>query len=261
MILRAAEVAYRYPGAERPALAGVSLEVAGGELVAVAGPNGSGKTTLLRVALGRLAPRAGRVELAGREVGTWSGRELARRVAVVTQREELAFPMRATDVVALGRYPHLSPWGGLTGGDHAAVAEALARVDASHLADRWIDTLSGGEWQRVRLARALAQNPSLLVLDEPTASLDLRHAMELFVLLASLAQRSGLGVLVVTHEINLAARFADRILLLVAGRMAAAGTPETVMRPEIIRGVFEWPVDVLLVQGVPQFLPLRETVA
>lgn len=258
MILRATEVTYRYPGAEEPALLGVSLQVARGEVVTVSGPNGSGKTTLLRVALGRLRAASGHVELAGREVSTWSGRDLARRVAVVTQREEIAFPMRVKDVVALGRYPHLSPWGGLTPADHAAVAEALERVDAAHLGGRWIDTLSGGEWQRVRLARAMAQDPGLLVLDEPTTSLDLRHEMELFGLLASLAEDEGLGVVVVTHEVNLAARFADRMLLLAGGRVAAHGSPDVVMRAETIEGVFQWPVEVVALEGVRQFLPRRE---
>lgn len=257
LILRAREIGYRYPGGAEPALAGVSLEVPPARLVAVAGPNGSGKTTLLRIALGRLKPDRGRIEIGGREPARWPPRELARHVAVVVQREEPAFPIRVRDLVLLGRYPHRSGWGGLGAPDHAAVAHALDRVDAKQLADRWVDTLSGGEWQRARVARALAQQPKLLVLDEPTTSLDVRHEMELFGLLEELARQAGLGVLVVTHELNLAARFADEILLLSGGAEAARGTPEQVLTPAILEGVFAWPVGVVSFEGAPQCLPRR----
>ena len=250
----------RYAGAARPALHEVSVAVAPGELVAVTGPNGSGKTTLLRGLLG-LAPLAsGRAAVEGRDVGAWSRPELARVVGVVTQREETVFPLRVEETVLLGRYARLGPLSAVGDADRAAVAAALARCDATHLATRRVDELSGGEWQRVRVARALAQEPRALVLDEPTASLDVRHAMELFELVAELAA-GGLAALLVTHELNLAARFAGRMLLLDEGRAAALGTPLEVLERARLSAVFRWPVSVSLTEdGAPQVMPLRTTV-
>ena len=257
LILAAEGVRYRYPGADRDALAGVSLAARGGELVAVLGPNGSGKTTLLRVALGALAPRAGSAAVSGRRAADWTRRELARLVGVVPQREETVFPTRVRDAVLLGRYPHLSIFGAERRDDHAAVDRALAQCDAAHLAHRWLATLSGGEYQRVRLARALAQQPRLLVLDEPTISLDLRHEMELFELVRGLADRSQLAVVLVTHHVNLAARFADRVLLLDAGAPAGEGAPEAVLTRANVERVFAWPVAIEPFQGAPHVIPIR----
>jgi iron complex transport system ATP-binding protein len=165
LILDVRGVSCRYRGAATDALDGVSLALRPGDFHAVLGPNGSGKTTLVRAALGVLAPRQGTVELLGRPAALWSRRELARLVGVVPQREENLFPQRVRETVLLGRYPHLSLWGGIRPDDRAAVARALERCDVAQLADRSIWTLSGGEYQRVRLARALAQEPRLLVLD------------------------------------------------------------------------------------------------
>lgn len=250
-------VRYRYPGAAQDAVDGVSLAVAGGEFVAVVGPNGSGKTTLLRLALGVLRPQAGAVTAFGRPVESYSRRALARLAAVVAQREEMVFPLRVRDAVMLGRYPHLPALGAPGAADRAAVARALERCDATGLAERWVAALSGGEYQRVRLARALAQEPRLLVLDEPTASLDLRHEMELFERVRSLVERQALGALVVTHHVNLAARFADRLLLLDGGRPAASGAPPDVLTRAVVERVFGWPVAVEPFDGRPQMIPLR----
>ena len=256
MIIDARDVTVRYPGGAAPAVEAVSLALASGELVAVGGPNGSGKTTLLRALLG-LVPRVGvSVDLAGRPVERWSRRELARVLGVVGQREETVFPVRVRDTVMLGRYARLGTLGSEGAADRDAVRTALERCDVWDLRDRPIDTLSGGEWQRVRLARALAQEPRALVLDEPTASLDVRHEMELFELVRSLVV-SGLAALVVTHQLNLAARYADRLVLLGGGRVAAAGAPAEVLRPAVITRVFEWPVAVPEWAGIPQILPLR----
>jgi len=257
VILELREVSFRYPGAPRAALEGVSLGLGPGEFVAVLGPNGSGKTTLVRVALGAVRPMAGSVLVAGRPVHTWTPRALARIVAVVPQREEQAFPLRVRDAVLLGRYPHLSPWARAGQGDYRAAARALAAVDAEDLADRWIDTLSGGEYQRVRLARALAQEPRLLVLDEPTVSLDLRHEMELFERARRLAGVGGPGVLLITHHVNLAARFADRVLVLHRGHSVGQGRPADVLTRERVARVFEWPVAIAPFEGAPQIVPLR----
>ncbi|MGH7569094.1 MAG: ABC transporter ATP-binding protein [Gemmatimonadales bacterium] len=257
LILALRNATFRYPGAGRDALADVSLEARAGEVHAILGPNGSGKTTLLRVALGAVLPAAGTTEIGGRPVRAWSRRELARFVGVVTQREDNLFPQRVRDTVLLGRYPHLSFWGAEGRVDHAAVERALEACDARALADRWIWTLSGGEYQRVRLARALAQEPKLLMLDEPSISLDVRHEMELFELVRGLADRSDLAVVMITHHVNLAARFADRVLLLAEGRTAARGAPEAVLTRDIVQRVFAWPVAIERFDGRPQMIPLR----
>jgi iron complex transport system ATP-binding protein len=263
LILDVRDVAYRYPGAPADALAGVSLAARAGAVHAVLGPNGSGKTTLLRVALGLVPPARGTSEILGRAAATWSRRELARMVGVVPQREENLFPQRVRETVLLGRYARLSLWGAERPADHRAVTRALERCDVLHLADRWIWTLSGGEYQRVRLARALAQEPRLLVLDEPTASLDVRHEMELFELIRALADADGgagggLAVVLITHHVNLAARFADRVLLLAAGRPAGDGTPAEVLTREKVARVFAWPVTIAPFEGRPQIIPLRK---
>jgi len=258
LILDVRDVSYRYRGAGVDALAGVSLAARAGEMRAVLGPNGSGKTTLLRVALGVLPAGAGTSAILGRPATSWSRRALARAVGVVTQQEENLFPQRVRETVLLGRYAHLSLWGAERPEDHAAVTRALERCDVHHLADRWIWAVSGGEYQRVRLARALAQEPRLLVLDEPTASLDVRHEMELFELIRTLADRDGLAVVVITHHVNLAARFADRVLLLSGGRPAGDGTPAEVLTRETVERVFAWPVAIAPFEGRPQVIPLRK---
>lgn len=257
-ILSLRDVRYRYPGATQDALAGVSLAVGPGEFHAVLGPNGSGKTTLVRLVLGALVPAAGRADIAGRSAHLWPRQDLARVVGVVPQREDNLFPQRVRETVLLGRYPHLSLWGRERPEDHAAVARALAACDAVQLADRWVWTLSGGEYQRVRVARALAQEPRLLVLDEPGVSLDLRHEMALFELVRGLVDRAGLGVLMITHQLNLAARYADTVLLLVDGRPAAVGAPGDVLTRETVERVFSWPVTMQLLDGRPQMVPLRQ---
>ena len=257
LILDVTDVTFRYPKASRDALRGVSCAVRSGELVAVLGPNGSGKTTLVRVGLGASPPHAGTARILGRPAHTWPRRELARVVGVVTQHEDNLFPQRVRETVLLGRYARLSSWGAERVEDHAAVTRALERCDVDALADRWLWTLSGGEYQRVRIARALAQEPRLLVLDEPTASLDVRHEMELFELVRALVEREGLAAVVVTHDVNLAARFADRIVLLSDGVVAAAGSPEAVLRRDVAASVFDWPLAVSSFDGRPQITPLR----
>ena len=253
------DVRYRYPGAPRDALAGVSLSVGPGQFHAVLGPNGSGKTTLVRIALGALTPLVGRADVIGRPASQWSRRDLARQIGVVPQREDNLFPQRVRETVLLGRYPHLSLWGNERPDDHAAVDRALAACDATDLANRWVWTLSGGEYQRVRVARALAQEPRFLVLDEPGVSLDLRHEMVLFELIRGLVDNQQLGVLMITHDLNLAARFADSLLLLSEGRAVASGAPGDVLTREIVEQVFSWPVAVQVVEGRPHMVPLRQS--
>jgi len=261
-VLRATGLSYRYPGAARPALDGVDLAVPRGALYAVIGPNGSGKSTLLRLLLGTLRPDAGDVRYGGRPIDEWSRRELARRVGVVPQVEELAFPLSVRELVAMGRYPHLGPWRSAGPPDREAVDEAMARCDILDMASRPMDSLSGGERQRARLARALAQRPDTLVLDEPSAALDIRHEMEIFERLRRLADDDGVTVLLVTHHLNLAARYAPRLLLLDRGRPAAEGAPDDVLTHANVRRVYRWPVAITRHAGpgrdtgAPQVVPL-----
>lgn len=256
MSLGVRDLVVRYGGSP-PALDGVSWDLARGELLAVVGPNGSGKTTLVRAVSGLIPAQRGEVTVDGKPLGRWTRTALARVLAVVSQSEEVVFPLRVAETVMLGRYARLGPWAAPSGADRAAVADALVRCDVAALAERTVDTLSGGEWQRVRIARALAQEPRILVLDEPTTSLDVRHEMELFELVRTLVN-DGLAGLVITHQINLAARFADRVLLLSQGRVAAVGRPADVLRRETLRRVFDWPVAVTAwCDGSPQVVPLR----
>jgi len=177
---------------------------------------------------------------------------------VVSQREEPVFPVTVREAVLMGRYPYVEAWRSLAGPDAEVTAAALARADVAHLAERWVGTLSGGEWQRVRIARALAQAPRALALDEPTSSLDLRHEMELFELVAGLVRRDGLAALVVSHHLNAAARFCDRLVLFDRGRIAAEGPPADVLEAGRLSRVFEWPVAVhTLPDGIPQLFPER----
>lgn len=257
MKMAARGLTLRYPGSDLNALDGVSFQVEPGSLFAVLGPNGSGKSTLTRVLLGAARPRAGSVELDDRSVESWKRRELARSVGAVAQSEPLPFPMTVRELVAMGRYAHLGPLESEGPRDREAVDAALERCDVTGLEDRLVQTLSGGELQRVRIARALAQQPRALVLDEPTSSLDIRHEMGILELLRGSAE-CGITVLLVTHHLDLAARYADRILLLDAGRVAAEGTPEEVLTPETVRAVYGWPVAVERdgLTGSPRVVPL-----
>jgi iron complex transport system ATP-binding protein len=258
LIFEAEAASYRYPGAAEPAVSSADFRLGAGELVGIVGPNGSGKTTLLRLLLGVVSPDSGGVRVAGRPVGGWTRRELAQLVGVVVQREEPAFPLRVRQTVMLGRYPRLTALGAPRPADHAAVDRALDRCDVAHLASRWVTTLSGGEWQRVRIARALAQEPRVLVLDEATANLDLRHEMEVLELAAHLTRQDRLGVVLVTHHVNLAARFVDRMVVLDRGAIQATGSPASVMRRETLERVFGWPLQTAEWDGVPQIIPLRK---
>ena len=257
-MIRYEDVVVRYPRARRDALAGVGLEAVRGRLTAVVGPNGSGKSTLVRALLGRVQLGAGRVLLDGEPIT--DRMTFARRVAVVTQREELAFPLDVEEYVALGRFPHLGGWRGARSADREAVARAMRRAGVEQFAgdERQLLELSGGELQRVRLARALAQEGEALVLDEPTTFLDVAHEMGVFELLHQLAVE-GLAVLLVSHQLNLVARFADEIILLHGGRVAATGAPEDVMKAPILEAVYEWPLVVTRdpAVGAPALLPLR----
>jgi iron complex transport system ATP-binding protein len=257
-VITFADVVVRYDGAARNAVDGVTFGVPAGELTALAGPNGSGKSSIVRALIRRADVPQGVVAIGGRNVKSLSLSDLALSVAVVPQREDATFPLRVSDYVALGRYPHLGLWKSPSAVDDTAVQDALTQADVATLADRDTDALSGGEWQRVRIARALAQKAPALVLDEPTTFLDVAHEMAIFELLHSLA-RSGLAVLLVSHQLNLVARFADTIVLLHDGRIATSGSAGEVMRADTLESIYGWPVVISRdpAVGAPALVPLR----
>jgi len=257
-VIRVVDLVVSYPRSLRNAVDGVSFDAVAGRLTALAGPNGSGKSSVVRATIRRADIAGGSISVGGTDVSLLHPAELARRVAVVPQREDTAFPIRVRDYVALGRYPHLGLWRAATKVDESAVADALEQSGVAELGDRDTDALSGGEWQRVRIARALAQKAPTLVLDEPTTFLDVAHEMAIFELLSSLA-RSGLAVLLVSHQLNLVARFADTIVLLSEGKVATSGKPADVMRADRLEAIYGWPVVITRdpAIGAPALVPLR----
>ncbi|WP_158888875.1 ABC transporter ATP-binding protein [Amycolatopsis anabasis] len=214
---------------------GVSLEAADGEVVGVLGPNGSGKSTLLRTLYRALKPRAGAVLVGDADVwAELSAREAARRTAAVTQHSEEDFRLSVLEVVLMGRTPHKSLFSATTAEDHAFARGALEQVGMAEAADRLYPTLSGGEQQRVVLARALCQQAKVLVLDEPTNHLDIAHQLEFL----ELVRRLDNTAVLVLHDLNLAATYCDRVFLLAQGRIVAAGPVTEVLTPELVRAVF-----------------------
>jgi len=256
--IQAEGLVVRYPGLASPALDGVSLDAGPGALHVVLGPNGSGKSTLVRALLGVTEPSAGEVTLDGRPAAEWDRRERARAIGVVPQSETIAFTLTTRELVAMGRYPHLGALAGENAQDRQAIEAALHACEVADLADRDVTTLSGGELQRARIARALAQEPRALLLDEPTASLDIRHEMAILELLRASADR-GLTVVLITHGLDAAAQFADRMLLLSRGRVAARGIPSEVLREDVLQEVYGWPVSVRPdpETGAPRVTPRR----
>jgi ABC-type cobalamin/Fe3+-siderophores transport system ATPase subunit len=257
-MIRFDDVSARYPRAAREVLSGVSLTASAGALTAIVGPNGSGKSTLVRLLLRLLAPRSGRIEIDARPIDAFDARQLARRIAIVPQRESAVFSLPVHEYVALGRYPHEGPWRAATRADVALVERAMLDAGVAELAARDILALSGGEWQRARLARALAQGGDALVFDEPTTFLDVAHEMAMFELFATLA-RAGRAVLVISHQLNLIARFADAMVLLHEGKVAADGPPHVVMQATTLERVYQWPLVVTRdpAVGAPTLVPLR----
>jgi iron complex transport system ATP-binding protein len=248
----------RFAYREAPVFDRLTLELADGELTAVLGPNGTGKTTLVRLAAGGLRPTAGTIFLDGRDLASVAASERARTVAVVPQESRPAFDFTAIEVVRMGRAPHLGLFGLESRRDALVVEEAMRRTAVSDLADRPFLHLSGGERQRVIVARALAQEPKLLLLDEPTAFLDLRHRLLLYDLLTRLNRETGLTLLIASHDLDLAARFAGRIVLLHGGSVAADGPPASVLTPDNLRRVYGVRADVRIepATGRPLVVPL-----
>lgn len=242
------QVTYAYAATDRSApsfsLSPTSFQARRQEIVAILGPNASGKSTLLRLAAGVIEPLSGRIEIDGANLNDLDLRTRAQRIALVQQESELLFPLRVWEFVLQGRYPYGRRLRFESDKDSLLAGNALSQVGADALAARWMNELSGGEKQRVILARALAQEPALLLLDEPTQHLDVGGKVELLRRLRRLADDNRYTVLVVTHELNLAAEFSDRIVLMHKGKCLRVGPPGDVYERDLLQDVFEAPLDV-----------------
>ena len=236
MTLVLSNVAFAYESLR--AVSDVSATFGEGELVALTGPNGSGKSTLLKVIARVLTPLSGSVVLDGRDAATWPPREYARFVGYLPQDPDPVFPMRAIEVVVSGRAPFISRFGWETDADYDSAMQALTMCDAAHLADRYLDEMSGGERKRVFVARVLAASPKIVLLDEPLASLDLAHMQQMSELLRDIVSRTGATVMYATHDLNWAAAYSDRMLVMNNGALALDATPAELMKPEVVRQHF-----------------------
>lgn len=256
--LRFEQVSLAYSKGATPVVRDVTITAAAGAITAIVGPNGSGKSSLVRGVLGLMPETRGAIHAGDVDLLRTTPDVMSRRVAVMPQRESLAFPMRVRDYVALGRSPFLGLWDAMTAADLTLVDNAMQRADVVSFAQRRTDELSGGEWQRVRLARTLAQDTPILLLDEPTTFLDIAHEMASFETLAREA-RAGRTVVLVSHTLTLVARFADQMVLLHEGRVAAAGAPRDVMQAGTLEAVYGWPLVVSHdpAVGAPTLVPLR----
>jgi iron complex transport system ATP-binding protein len=243
----------------RRVLTEVSLEVNSGEVVALIGPNGAGKSTLLRAVSGIIPAQDGKVRLNGEDLLARTTMQRARCLAVVPQAMSMPPAFTVWETVLMGRTPYLNFLGQVSARDEEIARLALDRVDALELAERRVGELSGGEQQRVLLARALAQSTPILLLDEPTSNLDLHYQVSFMETVSSLARQDNLAVLVALHDLNLAARYSDRVALLVDGGIKASGTPRQVLTPELISAVYHLPVQVIPhpFADVPLVLPGR----
>ncbi len=241
----------------RKLLHNVSLELHAGEVVALLGPNGAGKSTLLGVLSGELEIDSGSVEFLGKPITAWSLKDLARRRGVLLQDHQLMFPFTVYEVVEMGRAPwHRTP---AEQDDEVAIAEAITQADVTHLQTRQVPSLSGGERARSSFARLLAARTSVVMLDEPTAALDLKHQEKVLRMIRARAE-AGDAVLVVLHDLNLASAFADRIALLKQGELVIQGRPDEVLTAETISEVYDTPVEVIPhpKTGHGIVLPLRD---
>lgn len=241
-MLEAINVSYSYGAND--ALRNVSASFAAGSLAGILGPNGSGKSTLVKLLARVAAPSAGEVRYGGKSLREWRPKEYAQKVGYLPQENEIAFPMRAYDVVLAGRAPYLGRFQTESSVDHAIAEAALAECDAEQLRDRYVHEMSGGEKKRVLLARVLAGNPETIVLDEPLASLDLAHADQLSRLLRRIVEK-GRSVVVVSHDFNWAASCCDRVLLMHRGALVAHATPREVLTSATIKAYFDVEVEVV----------------
>jgi ABC-type cobalamin/Fe3+-siderophores transport system ATPase subunit len=246
-------VSYTY--GEVQAVHDVSVRFGDGELIALTGPNGSGKSTLLKLVARVYTPQAGELSFDGKPLATWPAKEYAKRIGYLPQDPDPAFPMRAIDVVVSGRAPYLSRFAWESERDWEEASRALALCDAAHLADRYLDEMSGGERKRVFLARVLAGTPRLILLDEPLAALDLSHVQQFSQLLRDVVDRTGCTVVFAAHDLNWAAAHSDRMLVMQNGRLALDAAPSVVMNPEVMRGLFGFEAETVTVEGKTWVVP------
>jgi len=243
-----------------PVLRGVDLAVAPGEVVGLIGPNGSGKSTLVNLLCATVMPGAGEVRILGDPASSLSASERARRVAVVPQAPRVAFPFTVMEIVLMGRSPHLARFQLEAAGDREIAGQAISSVKLDGFERRAFHQLSGGERQRVMIAKALAQAPKILLMDEPTAFLDIKHQVETYELVRSLARDRGMAALMVSHDVNLAAAYCDRVAALFGGKIVADGDPRQALTPELFAQVYGIEVGVARrtdQDDAPIFFPLR----
>jgi len=257
--IRVEGVEFSYPG--REVLRGVTLEAGKGDFVAVVGPNGSGKTTLLRTISGFLKAQRGSVYVEENDISRLGPREIARRVSVVGQSSIFDFPFSVEEYVLFGREPHIGPFETYSSRDRELAREAMDWTGVPEMASRPVTELSGGEQRRVLVARALAQQPRVLLLDEPTQGLDINYQVQVMALLRSLAKERQVAVIAVLHDINLASSYCDRVILMSQGTIYAAGTPASAITSENLSAVYGSPVAVSLERGRPFVWPVAPVTA
>ncbi|HEX6178720.1 MAG TPA: ABC transporter ATP-binding protein [Thermoanaerobaculia bacterium] len=258
-MLRAEGVSYGYiagDGAGAPlAVADASFTATPGSLIALTGPNGSGKSTLIKLLARVLQPQGGEIVFDGRTLRDWSAREFAQVTGYLPQEPDVSFPMRAIDIVASGRAPFLTRFGWESESDYATAAEALALCDVAHLSDRYLDEMSGGERKRVFLARVLAGKPKLVLLDEPLAALDVAHVQQFSKLLRQIVDQTGATVIFASHDLNWAAAYSDRVMVMRGGGIAADVAPDEIMKPELVRELFGFDARTVTADGRSWIVP------
>lgn len=259
-MLEACDITVKYD--QRVAAANVSLQLAPNEVMTIIGPNGAGKSSVLRALNGGIAPAAGEIQLDGKPLTSYSRRAIAKRIAVVAQEADLRFPVTVFEFVLGGRFAwsSTSGWGWETSQDVAVARGVLREAELEELSDRLMSELSGGERQRAVLARAFTTEAGILLLDEPTANLDLAHQATILKLVRKRCDQQGTAALVVTHDINLAAEFSHHVLLMRDGKSVAFGTPDEVLTPNLLKEVFGVTVlvDAHPISRVPRITPVHE---
>lgn len=254
------DIKFSYNG--KPVIDDLSLSVRGGAWMGLIGPNGTGKTTLLKLISGALIPNAGKIEVGNKPISSYSRKEMARLLAVVPQVSPFAFAFSALEIVLMGRSPYLKHFGFETAADLEIAEKAMRKTDAWQFRNRPIDELSGGERQRVMIARALAQQPRILLLDEPTTFLDIKHQLDIMEILSDLNRNQGLTIISAIHDINLAISYCSKIALIYNGKVHKQGTPEEVISYTNLKEIFgaEVYVGVNELTGKPYYIPMRQEV-